>query len=196
GEQDKYKKTLWPRAVSSDDWSDSYESMIVLWKRYPSVGDGFAWLDWATHQHIHRRQPDKKYGPYTGGHFDGSTGRCLAVHAMMCSRGVRHVPWQESVCVGAVQNSGELLLAVSSKSPYRGKLCFDGPRTQYPAATIDWARINEMPQWFIAGPEKTYVVSIDGSKPRSLKGRELIEGLEVAMQPGIVRKICVKLAGE
>ena len=29
------KTSLWPHSQCSDDWSDSYESMIVLWNRYP-----------------------------------------------------------------------------------------------------------------------------------------------------------------
>ncbi len=179
GDYDKHKETLWPRARSSDDWSDSYESMIVLWSRYPQVGDGFEWLDWATLQHIHRRQPAGRFGPYTGGHFDGSTGRTLCIHMMMCSQGVRHVPFQPGVCVGGVRQGDTLLLTVQSDSPYRGKLRFDGPRTEHRGAAIDWARINEMPQWYVVRPEKDYAVTIDEQQPRVLKGRELIEGLAI-----------------
>jgi len=185
----KYAKTLWPRARSSDDWSDSYESMIVLWNRYPEVGDGFAWLDWATLQHIHRRQPAKTFGPYTGGHFDGSTGRTLCIHMMMCSQGVRHVPVQPGLCVGAVQRDGELLLTVQSDAPYRGRLCFDGPRTEHRGARIGWARINEMPQWYVVRPEKEYAVSVGQRPPRVLKGQALVEGMSIDVAPGKPLKI-------
>lgn len=191
----KYGKTLWPRSRSSDDWSDSYESMIVLWNRYPHVGDGFAWLDWATLQHIHRRQPEAEFGPYTGGHFDGSTGRTLCLHMMMCSQGVRHVPFQPNVRVGAVRSGEELLLTVESHAPYTGKLCFDGPRTTHRGATVDWARINEMPQWYVVQPRITYSVSIGPASPvakRRLEGKALIDGLSIEVESSRPLRIRVR----
>ena len=192
GDFDKHRKTLWPRAISSDDWSDSYESMIVLWNRYPQAGDAFEWLDWATLQHIHRRHPTNKFGPYTGGHFDGSTGRTLCSHMMMCSQGVRHAPFRPGICVGAVQQDDELLLTVQSDSPYRGTLCFDGPRTEYGEVTIDWARINEMPQWYVVRPEDEYSVTIDEQPHQVLKGQELVDGMPIDVAPGKTLKIRVQ----
>lgn len=191
----KYSKTLWPRAISADDWSDSYESMIVLWNRYPQVGDGFAWLDWATLQHVHRRKTNSEFGPYTGGHFDGSTGRTLCSHMMLCSQGVRHAPFQLGVGVGAVQQDDDCLLTVQSDSPYRGKLCFDGPRTEHGKLTLDWARINEMPQWYVVRPAQQYSVTIDEQPPRILRGRELIEGMPIEVPDGKARRIRVQSYG-
>jgi len=126
----------------------------VLWNRYPDVPEAFEWLDWATRQHIHRRHPDRKYGPYTGGHFDGSAGRTLCIHMMLCSQGVRALPFAEGLRLGAVQRGGELFLTFESEAAWEGRLLFDGPRTQHKGATLDWARINEMPQWFVVRPER------------------------------------------
>ncbi len=189
---DKHRETLWPRASSSDDWSDSYESMVVLWNRSPRVGDGFQWLDWATLQHIHRRKPTGEYGPYTGGHFDGSTGRTLCIHMMLCSQGVRHVPFQLGVGVGAVQQGDELLLTVQSDSPYRGVLRFDGPRTEYRNLTIDWCRINEMPQWYVVRPKEQYSLTVDEQPPRTIQGRELIAGMPIDVARGGAVRIRVR----
>ena len=189
---DKHRETLWPRARSSDDWSDSYESMIVLWSRYPQVGDGFQWLDWATLRHIHRRKPTGEYGPYTGGHFDGSTGRTLCIHMMMCSQGVRHVPFQPGVGVGAVQQGDELLLTVQSDSPYRGTLRFDGPRTEYRGLAIDWCRINEMPQWYVVRPKEQYSLIVDEQSPQTIQGRELIAGIRIDVARGGTVRIRVR----
>ncbi len=188
---DSYKQSRWPRAVSADDWSDSYESMVVLWNRYPQVGSGFAWLDWATLQHVHRR-PGGDFGPYTGGHFDGSTGRTLCIHMMLCSQGVRAVPFQPGVGVGALQQNGTLLLTVRSDAPYSGKLCFDGPRTEYRQAAIDWARINEMPQWYVVRPEAEYSVTVGRQPPRRLPGRQLLDGIAIEMDPQTPLKIHLK----
>ena len=177
--QGEIARTLWPRALSSDDWSDSYESMIVLWNRYPQVGDGFAWLDWATRQHIHRRNEHPEYGPFTGGHFDGSVGRTLCMHMMRCSQGMRAAPFGDGVGVGAVRAGDELRVSVRTKAAWTGRLQFDGPRTRYAAGTLDWARLNEMPQWFVAEPQRSYVIRIDDAEPRIVTGTELIGGLAV-----------------
>jgi hypothetical protein len=183
------KHTRWPRSISSDDWSDSYESMLVLWNRYPETGDATAWLDWATLQHKHRRYPDRKYGPFEGGHFDGSTGRTLCLHMMLCSQGLRAAPFLEGLGVGALQRDGELLLIVQSSEAWSGRLYFDHPRNEYPTATIDWARINEMPAWFVARPEVKYTVRVDAAEPVRLSGRELIDGLPMTVRSGGTRRI-------
>lgn len=187
------KASLWPWSTSSDNWSDSYESFIVLWNRYRDVPDAFAWLDWATRQHIHRRHPDRRFGPFTGGHFDGSTGRTLCLHAMLCSQGVRAFPFAEGLRLGAVQQEGELFLLLGADEPWAGHLRLDGPRTRHGRATIDWARVNEMPQWFVVQPRGRYAVTIGGDPPASFSGRQLIEGhLRLAVPPGAPRRIRIR----
>ena len=188
---DSLRADLWPRSKTSDDWSDSYESMIVLWKRYPDAGDAFGWLDWATRQHIHRRQGEEEYGPYTGGHYDGSTGRTLCIHMMMCSQGVRTVPFEEGLGLGGVQQGETLRLSLESAKPWRGKLCFDPPRGAGPAAAVDWARINEMPQWFVAQPGQTYEVAISDQK-RIVDGQTLIDGIDISVSAGQKHRIVLK----
>ena len=189
----EHSKTLWPRAVSADDWSDSYESMIVLWNRYQDIGDGFSWLDWATLQHVHRRGSNSEFGPYTGGHFDGSTGRTLCSHMMLCSQGVRHVPFQSDVSLGAVSVGNTLFLTAQSDRPYCGRLCFDGPRTAYGKMTLDWARINEMPQWYVVQPDATYSVVKGGQPAAILKGQELIAGMAIDLAPERPLRVLVRL---
>ncbi|MGV8096725.1 MAG: hypothetical protein AB2L24_33115 [Mangrovibacterium sp.] len=178
---------LWPHLdFSSDDWSDSYESMIVLWNQYPSVDGVFDWLDWST-LHYHRTNNFngmEKYGPYTGGHFDGSTGRTLCLHMMLCSQRVRTVPFKEGLCLGGFKKDSALYLSLESDNKWSGKLCFDGLRTEYKTATLNWARINEIPQWFIVRPGRKYRINIFGSHPLILDGQELINGLKINIQAG------------
>jgi hypothetical protein len=111
---------------------------------------------------------------------------------MLCSQGVRHDPFQLDVSVGAVQRDGELLLSVQSDTPYRGTLRFDGPRTEFGGVEIDWARINEMPQWYVVRPEKAYVVTVGAGADQILRGRELIDGFPVDVVPGKPLRICVR----
>ena len=57
---------------------------------------------------------------------------------------------------------------------------------------IDWARINEMPQWYLVRPENEYSVTIGAQPPRSLSGQELIDGLAVDVVPGKPLKVHVQ----
>jgi len=188
------KNTLWPRSNSSDDWSDSHESMLVLWNRYPDIEGAFEWLDWSTLGHCHRRFPEKKYGPYNGGHFDGSTGRCLCLHMMLSSQGVRAVPFAEGVGVGGARSNGELLLTVRTAAPWNGVLRFDGPRTEHTAATINWARLNEMPQWFVVRPEEQYRIKLGDSEAVVVEGSKLIGGFPVTVGRNGTIRLCVRPA--
>ena len=186
------KDTLWPRSTSSDDWSDSHESMIVLWNRYRHVDGVFDWLDWVTLRHKHRRYADKKYGPFDGGHFDGSTGRSLVMHMMMCSQGVRMLPFVEGIGAGGVPQGDGLLLALTAKSAWTGRVCFDRPRGEFLTANIDWARLNEMPRWFVVRPVEDYLVTVDNAPPNRISGQQLIDGLRIKIGANGARRISVR----
>ncbi len=187
------KAKLWPHAAHRDTWSDSHESMIILAGRLDIFDrQVFDWLDWMTRQSEHRKHLDERYGPYLNAHDDGSTGRCLATHMMACSQGVRHAPFQEGLRVGAMPFGDGLVLSLESEKPYRGKLRFDWPRGVYATGTLDWARLNEMPAWFVAEPEKKYLVTFNGEQEMVTPGRELIDGLPVEVEPGDVRTVRVR----
>lgn len=189
-------KPLWPINRASDDYSDTYESIQTLMIRYPSVDGMVPLLDWLTLQHIHRRQGDKKYGPYTGGHFDGSTGRTLCLHMMLNSQGVRTAPFVEGLCLGGVIHNDVLYLSLENKSPsvWSGRLRFDWPRNEHRAARIDWSRINEMPQWFTVRHEKAYTVRVDDQPAGEFLGATLIDGLPVELKSGAVRRMSVQVS--
>jgi hypothetical protein len=188
-----HRDHLWPACSSLDDWSDSYESMIVLWNRDRQLRGVFDWLDWATHQGGHRRhRPDAPYGPGNGGHFDGSTGRTLCLHMLLCSRGVRAVPCPNGLRLGGTQRDDRLYLSVSSEGNYCGRLVFDRPRNEHPTATIDWARINDMPAWFVVRPEREYSVRFDGGEPTMIAGKKLINGIEISISGGQALRIEVR----
>ena len=152
------------------------------------------WLDWTTWVGGLRRQASPHYGPGVGGHTDGCIGRNLCAHMMLQSQGVRAVPWQEGLRCGAVQSNGSLCLFVQSEKSWSGRLCFDRPRNVYPLATIDWARINEMPQWYVVDPRATYEVRTDGAAPMRVRGESLIHGIEVQLKPAQQRRFEVRKA--
>ena len=184
---------LWPVISNRDSRSDSYESMIILTTRLGLYDQSvFDWLDWMTLHGEHRRHLNDRYGPYINGHDDGSTGRCMCTHMMACSRSVRHVPFQERLQIGGMPLGDGLVLSLESAKPYRGRLRFDRPRCVYPTGTLDWARVNAMPQWFVVQPKQDYVVTLDGSEQKVVPGRELIAGLPITVQPGVVGTVRVR----
>ncbi|MFB3825788.1 MAG: hypothetical protein ACE15B_03430 [Bryobacteraceae bacterium] len=172
-----------------DNWSDSYESMIILWKRYPEWPRVFSWLQFMTERH--RSCWMEEYGPYSGDHDDGSTGRRLVLHMNLASRGVRTIPYIEKLRLGAFEKNGELYLHAEADVPWSGRLCFDWPRSEHKAAKIDWARINETQEWYTVRPQLRYKVTVDGAAPVTVSGRELISGFPLALKPGQGRRIQV-----
>ena len=161
--------------------------------RYPDLDGMYPLLDWTTLQHIHRRQSQEKYGPYTGRHFDGSTGRTLCIHMMLNSQGVRTAPFVEGLRLGGVQKDGTLYLSLnnSRSEAWKGLLRFDWPRNEGKAGVINWSRINEYPQWFTVRPQESYMVIIDDKPAIKVSGKELIEGLEMEVTPEQNRRIRV-----
>ncbi len=186
---DEFKNKEWPWNFSAGCFGDSYESMIILWNRYSDVPDVPAWLDWTTRIAGFRRLEDPHYGPGVGGHTDGCIGRNLCAHMMLQSQGVRAVPYQDGLACGAVRSNDGLNLLVRSEKAWLGKLCFDRPRNVYPLATIDWARINEMPQWYVVEPRAVYEVRIDGAAPTGVSGESLIRGLEIKLDASQLHRI-------
>ena len=183
---------LWPHSAHRDTWSDSHESMVILANRLGIFDQQvFDWLDWMTLQSEHRKHLDKQYGPYINAHDDGSTGRCLCTHMMACSQGVRHEPFQAGLRIGGMPFGDGLVLSLESPRPYQGKLRFERPRGVYPAGTLDWARLNEMPEWFIVEPDKKYIVTLNTSQEMVTLGKELIDGLSVGLKPGVIRTVWV-----
>lgn len=191
---DEFKNKEWPWNFSAGCFGDSYESMIILWNRYPEVPDVATWLDWTTQIAGFRRLADPHYGPGVGGHTDGCIGRNLCAHMMLQSQGVRAVPHQDGLACGAVRSNGGLDLLVRSEKAWLGRLCFDRPRNEYPLATIDWARINEMPQWYVVEPRAVYEVGVDGAAPTRVSGESLIRGLEIKLDASQLHRIELRRA--
>jgi hypothetical protein len=181
---DEWKNTQWPWNFSAGCFGDSYESMIILWNRYPDVPGVPEWLDWTTWIGGFRREADLRFGPGVGGHTDGCIGRNLCAHMMLQSQGVRAVPYQDGLGCGAVLSRNGLRLFVRSEKVWSGRLCFDRPRNTHPLATIDWARVNEMPQWFVVDPASVYEVRMDEADPSHLRGDALIRGIELKLVAG------------
>ncbi|MCK4982173.1 MAG: hypothetical protein KAS17_04565 [Victivallaceae bacterium] len=191
-------RNIWPTfnrgSFSADDWSDSYESMIILSNLYDYKSEEvFDWLDWATIKSgKHRKNRTLNFGSGNGGHFDGSTGRTLCLHMMRCSQGVRTIPYIKGLGCGAVKKGQTLYIYLESQdSLWNGTLLFDPQRKIYHENKLDWARINSAPSWFTVHPESSYKVSINNKPPVTIKGKKLIKGLPVNIKSGKHIKLVV-----
>jgi hypothetical protein len=90
-----------------------------------------------------------------------------------------------------MEKDGSLYLSIDSDTEWNGKICFDWPRAEHAAAEINWARINEMPQWFVVKPEEEYRVRFPDSESDVMAGQKLIDGIELAVTPGQMQRIMI-----
>ena len=63
------------------------------------------------------------------------------------------------------------------------------------AATLDWARINEMPAWYVIQPSKEYTIQVGSKEPETRRGEALIHGYGWEVEPGKPLMIRVKPGG-
>ena len=76
--------------------------------------------------------------------------------------------------LGAVAADTGVRVYVRSKYPWRGRLRFDRKRHRdYFHLPIDYARINQFPEWFTVETGMNYTVSIEGEGPSQLDGSAL-----------------------
>ncbi len=83
------------------------------------------------------------------------------------------------------------LPSVEADQAWAGRLAFDRPRSERKAARLDWARINETPEWFTVRPGTSYAVVVDSKKPLRIDDAELIQGVTVRVSADKPHKIRV-----
>ena len=111
---------------------------------------------------------------------------------MLCSQGVRALPYQNGLRCGGITKNNCLYLIIESDDAWSGKLHFDWPRNEYKIATIDWARIVQMPPWFVVRPKRKYRVTIGQKQPQIIPGKKLIKGLSISLAAHQIRKFLVE----
>lgn len=145
---------------------------------------GAAMADWAQTpaRPVEKIIPDallneclKRGKSYAGQRAGSSQGRRLA-----CSRGVRHEPFQAGVRIGGMPFGDGVVLSLESSKPYHGKLLFGQ------------ALPNDVPEPFVVEPQKKYIVTLSGLEEKVMRGEELIAGLPVAVEFGVVRTVWVQ----
>ena len=179
--KEHYWKYPW-QGWGADGIADSVEGAINLFSRESDVAGVAEWIDANTNRMLELQQPD---GVIEGWHGDGNYARTAIMWALWKQQGVTIQPWRPDVTLGAVREEGWIHLSLSALGPWEGKAVFDRPRHRdVMKLPMDYPRINQFPEWFTVDPESEYEVTADGGAPERRKGRDLIEGLPVALPEG------------
>jgi hypothetical protein len=94
---------------------------------------------------------------------------------------------------GAVRKDGKLHVVLVADKRWAGRILFDQPRHKVNLhLPIDYPRLNQFPEWFVAEVDKQYVIrdSTAGTR-KTVSGRQLVEGLTVKVEPGTKLQLLV-----
>jgi hypothetical protein len=183
---------------SHDGYADSIESALNLCYRAPDdprAQSALGWVDGEIRELWSRQQPD---GLIEGWHGDGNFARTTIMYCLWKSQGVSGQPWRPDVRIGAVRQGDTLRLSVSADRGWSGVLNFDRPRhAEYLRLPIDWPRINQFPEWFVARRGARYVLRDVATGNTSIHtGENLWAGLPVTIDAGAERRIEVRLRSD
>jgi len=167
--------------TSADGFADSIEGAINLINREP-VSSAADWIDSQTRMMWAIQKPD---GVIEGWHGDGNFARTSLLYALWKTQGTTAQPWRPDVRLGAARHGEALHLALSAEQTWDGRLVFDRPRHKLlMRLPLDYARINQFPEWFTVRTEARYEVRIGQDRLLERTGAQLAEGLAVKLQAG------------
>ncbi|MDO8538804.1 MAG: hypothetical protein Q7S40_00075 [Opitutaceae bacterium] len=189
----KYRRFNWePRSDpklpmgSHDGYADSIEGAINLFNRAvdnPRAAAVIPWIDSEMKELFARQQPD---GLIEKWHGDGNFARTVIMYCLWKSQGLSVQPWRKDVRLGAVRSADKILVSLSADQDWSGTLVFDRPRhAENLRLPIDWPRINQFPEWFVARRGDNYsVAGVAGPKAARHTGEELQRGIPVRVTAG------------
>ena len=189
--------SLWPH-YRNHDWedgnmdgyADAIESALNLYNRERNIPEVADWIDSEMQVLFSFQKPD---GVIEGWHGDGNFARTSLMYALWKTQGTHLRPWREDVVYGAVDDADGITIVLQAADAWQGKLCFDYPRwRENLRLPMDWARINQFPQWFTTEANRKYVLTVNGKK-KTYIGAELRQGIDLTLLPGEVATIQVKV---
>jgi hypothetical protein len=186
---DHYSRTMY-KWGGSDDYADSIESAINLYNREP-IESTAKWMDSEIKVMWDIQKAD---GIIEGWHGDGNFARTTIMYCLWKTKGLTTRPWRDDIVFGAVQDDETLIISISASRSWEGKLLFDTPRHQtVMKMPLDWPRINQFPEWFTLKSQKDYMVhDLTSNSKSSYTGKELIEGINISLSPGLERRLLIQ----
>jgi hypothetical protein len=183
----KPKYHLYPwEGTNIDGYADSIEGALYLLSVLP-VEEGIQWVD--------REVAEALIGkPITGtSKFECNAIRTVTLYARSKTQGI-HVPkWRDDLKLGAARDGAGVVVYLSAKQPWEGRLIFDVPRhNHWFNFARDWPRINYLPEYFTVNLREKYTVEMDSGTERIMTGKSLQLGLPVALEAGLELTISVQ----
>ncbi len=175
---------------SHDGYADAIESGINLYNREndPALA---CWIDSQIQLMFGMQKPD---GIIEGWHGDGNFARTALMYGLWKTQGVRLLPWNDSVFLGAVPTPKGLLIVLWAQTPWEGMLAFDQKRHQKILnLPVDYPRINQFPEWFAPDPDQEYeMISSQKNLSGSYTGKQLTKGIPLKLTSGTTLKILLQ----
>jgi hypothetical protein len=165
-----------------DGFADSIEGALYLL----AVFDEPAAADWADEE-IGRLLAYARHDGFVGQtYLDGNFIRTSLLYALWKTAGIRPVPWQRGLRVGAEPNGDAWRVSVQAEEPWQGLVRFDGPRHRETLhLTTNYPRLNAWPEWWAVESDATYEIEDRTSGSRStFTGADLRRGLPLELGAG------------
>lgn len=164
----------------ADSYADSIEGALLLINRLPET-NALAWLEKIAPIFLGKQRDN---GIVEGWYGDGNYARTAIMLGLYFTQGARCRPWRGDLRLGAVREGDAIRLSLSADADWEGRILFDVRRHErYFRLPVNYARLNEFPEWFTVVPDKTYKVQI-GAKKSQGPGFELAQGLPVTVRAG------------
>ncbi|UCF36553.1 MAG: hypothetical protein JSU96_17285 [Acidobacteriota bacterium] len=167
---------------SADGDADAIESALNLYNREP-IDSSAHWIDRQIQTMWSKQQPS---GVIEGWHGDGNFARTTLMYVLWKSAGVYLKPWRDDLSWGATIQDGTLFLSFAAEGPWKGRVFFDFDRHRTGMKLpFDWPRINQFPEWYPVKKDQDYSLHLMGEdRIRIVTGSELIDGIDLELQPG------------
>jgi len=167
--------------AGADSYADSIEGGLLLLNRFPRK-EGFHWLEKVLPLFLGKQQED---GIVEGWYGDGNYARTALMAALFYTQGARCQPWRNDLRFGAVRQGKTLRLAITAPKEWQGRVFLDVPRHRLNLRLpFNYPRLNEFPEWFTVEPTAAYGVKLNGGQELIRTGRELAEGIPLALKAG------------
>jgi hypothetical protein len=183
-DQPKYQNYPWEGNMDGD--ADAIEGAIYLHNRLPSPV-AREWIDREIANNITRpNQPLKKRYLWDTHKLHSNAVRTTIMHALMHTRGVRALPWQAGLKLGATETENGLAVMIETDKDWSGRLVFDIARhRRYLGFRRDWPRMNTLPEWFTVKPNASYRVHrVKSDRSQTFTGQQLHEALKLELNAG------------
>ena len=162
-------------------FSDVIEGVLYLVNRHPHE-NGFRYVEEMTEKMIAQQKPGGEFERWYG---DGNVTRTALMYALYKTQGLIMQPWNEGLVYGAVRQGNSLYISIQSDTAWEGTLYFDYPRhREIFHLPINYARINEYPEWYTAEPFGFYSITEAGGDKTRYPGLEMKNGIEIKAEPG------------